>query len=116
MTQWPVILPVYPLLENYVEKVPSTSIRTEMEQGPAKVRQRTTAGVRQMSLSYFLNKEQIEALDNFYITGLKGGSVSFDFTHPRNDADIKCRFVSPPEYKAANGNYFKVNIELEILP
>lgn len=116
MTSWPQILPVYPLIENYLETVSDTAIRTEMEQGPAKIRQRTTAGVRKLSLSYFLNKEQIEALDEFYITELGGGSLSFDFIHPRNDADIKCRFVSPPEYKAANGNYFKVNIELEMLP
>jgi len=116
MTIWPQTLPLYPLLENYVETVPNTSIRTEMEQGPAKVRQRTTAGVRKLSLSYFLSKEQISELDEFYITGLKGGSMAFDFIHPRNDSDISCRFVSPPEYKAANGSYFKVNIELEILP
>jgi len=116
MTTWPTTLPTYPLLDNYVETVPETVIRTEMDQGPAKIRRKTTAGVRKLNVSYFLNKEQVAALDEFYLTTLKGGALEFDFVHPRNSSDIVCRFTAPPEYKAANGNYFEVNLELEILP
>ena len=87
-----------------------------MEQGPAKVRQRTTAGVRNLSLGYLLSKSQIDDLELFYKTTLKGGSLSFDFTHPREAVTVSCRFVAPPQYSASNGNFFKVNIDLEILP
>ena len=45
MTSWPATLPVSPLLDGFIETVPETIIRTDMDQGPAKTRQRTTAGV-----------------------------------------------------------------------
>jgi len=116
MTTWPTDLPTYPLLENYSETIESNTIRTEMEQGPDKLRQRTSAVVRKISVSYFLNKEQVDILDKFYLNDLKTGALAFQFVHPRNSADVDCRFVSPPKYQAANGNYYKVNLELEILP
>jgi hypothetical protein len=116
MTTWPVTLPAYPLLEGFQESVPDTTIRTDMEQGPAKVRQRTTAGVRKMSLSYLMSKTQVAALESFYLTTLQGGALAFDFTHPRSNVTVSCRFAKPPEYGSGNGNYFRVSIEMEALP
>ncbi len=116
MTTWPITLPAYPLLEKYAEAMPSTSIRTDMDSGPAKIRQRTTAGVRQLSVGYLLSKSQVSDLEGFYSETLKGGSLSFEFTHPRDDTTVLCRFVEPPSYNATNGDYFNVSIGLEILP
>ena len=116
MTTWPNTLPTYPLIENFQEGVANTSIRTEMDQGPAKVRQRTTAAVSNLSLSYLLNKSQITDLETFYKTTLKGGTLSFDFVHPRAGTTVSCRFISPPQYGAGNGNFFRVILELEVMP
>ncbi len=113
---WPSTLPAYPLLEKYSEAMPNTTIRTDMEAGPAKVRQRTTAGVRRLSVGYLLSKQQVSALEEFYAETLKGGSLSFEYTHPRDDATVSCRFVEPPSYNAANGDYFNVSVSLEVLP
>lgn len=116
MTAWPNSLPAYPLLDGFQETVPKTVIRTDMEQGPAKVRLRTTAAVRKMSLNYLMSKAQVTALETFYLATLQGGALAFDFTHPRSNAYVSCRFVKPPEYITTNGNFFKVSIELEVLP
>ncbi len=116
MASWPNSLPAYPLIDGFHETVPKTVIRTEMEQGPAKVRLRTTAAVRVMSVHYLMNKSQIETLETFYLATLQGGAIAFDFTHPRNDGLVSCRFIKPPEYSTSNGNYFKVSIELEVMP
>lgn len=116
MTTWPIALPAYPLLDNFQESVPNTVIRTDMEQGPAKVRQRTTAAVRKMSLAYLMSKTQVTALETFYLTTLQGGALAFDFIHPRSNTTVSCRFTKPPEYGAGNGNYFRVAIEMEVLP
>jgi len=116
MSTWPVSLPSYPLVNGFSESIPETTVRTEMDQGPAKIRQRTTASIRKMQMSFLLNKTQTQALDTFYITTLNGGSTSFTFTHPRTDASISCRFTQPPEYTSTNGDYFNAGIELEILP
>lgn len=116
MPTWPGTLPIAPLLDNFRETVPDTVLRTEMEQGPAKLRQRTMAAVRTLAVSYLLDKTQVTALETFYLTTLSGGITPFDFAHPRTAATVSCRFVKPPEYTTTNGNFFKTTLELEILP
>jgi hypothetical protein len=116
MTTWPNTLPAYPLIDGFHETAPNTVIRTDMEQGPAKVRLRTTAAIRTLALSYLMNKAQVTALETFYLATLQGGALSFDFTHPRSNAVVSCRFTRPPEYVTSNGNFFKVAMELEVLP
>ncbi|MFH1158064.1 MAG: hypothetical protein V1721_04170 [Pseudomonadota bacterium] len=116
MTTWPASLPASPLLDSFRETVPDSVIRTSMEQGPAKLRRRTTAAVRVLSVAYLMSKDQVTALETFYLTTLQGGSFPFDFTHPRTGATVSCRFVKPPEYGSGNGSFFRVTVELEILP
>ena len=116
MPQWPASLPASPLLDGFQETPPVTVIRTEMEQGPAKVRQRTTAAVRRLSLSYILSSDQMMVLDDFFTLTLGGGALAFDYIQPRTGNSVSCRFVKPPEYSAANGPYFKAALTLEILP
>jgi hypothetical protein len=116
MTTWPDTLPAYPLLDGFRETAPNTVIRTDMEQGPSKVRLRTTAAVRTMTLSYLMSKTQVTALETFYLAALQGGALPFDFTHPRSNGAVSCRFTRPPEYVASNGSFFKVALELEVLP
>lgn len=116
MTSWPSQLPAYPLLDGFRESVPDTAIRTDMEQGPAKVRLRTTAAVSRLSCAYLMSKAQVTALDTFYQAGLQGGALSFEFLHPRRNVTVMARFVRPPEYAAGNGGFFRVSAELEILP
>ncbi|MBU6475063.1 MAG: hypothetical protein KGL10_09665 [Alphaproteobacteria bacterium] len=116
MTAWPSTLPAAPLAKNFQEIAPATVIRTDMDTGPAKVRQRTTAGVGELQATYFLSAAQTETLDDFYATTLAGGALGFDYTHPRTGALLTCRFVSPPEYTAVNGAYYEAAVALEVLP
>ena len=116
MTTWPNTLPPAPLLGGFHETVPNSTIRTDREQGPAKVRQRTTAAVRSLSVQYLMSKAQIDTLETFYQTTLQGGAYSFTFTHPRTGNAVTCRFTKPPEYTTTNGNFFHVAVDLEVLP
>jgi hypothetical protein len=116
MTTWPDTLPAAPLLENFQELLPETAIRTDMDTGPAKVRQRTTAGVGMLMVNYLLSVAETVVLDAFYRTPLSGGTTAFDYTHPRTGATLSCRFAEPPEYAPVNGNYFKATLTLEVLP
>jgi len=116
MPSWPTTLPAYPLIDGFRETVPDAAIRTNMEQGPAKVRLRTTAATRSFTLSYLMNRAQLSALETFYLATLQGGSLAFDFTHPRQNVVVSCRFTRPPEYMTTNGDFFKVSIDLEVLP
>lgn len=113
---WPITLPAAPLAEGYRETPPVTALRTDMEQGPAKLRPRTTAGTGSIEARYLLGKTQLAALDIFYRDTLAGGALSFAITHPRTGLSVLCRFVEPPAYAAVNGFAFHAVLRLEVLP
>lgn len=115
MTIWPDTLPQSPLADGYGETAPDNTVRTEMEQGPAKIRRRGTAAVRKLRFALLLDAAQVETLDDFYAETLAGGALAFTFPQPRGDGTVQCRFVKPPEYGAA-GKAFRAAMELEVLP
>jgi hypothetical protein len=113
---WPETLPASPLLDGLQETLPDNILRSEAEQGPAKLRRRSTSAVRGLTLAYLLAQEQISALEAFYLDTLAGGAVSFTHTHPRTGNGITCRFKKPPSYSPLNPGYYRAVIELEVLP
>lgn len=116
MPVWPITLPTAPLLDGFIETTPETIIRSEMDAGPAKVRNRTTAGVRKFSMAFILDKIQTATFDSFYLNDLSGGTNSFDFEHPRTGETLSLRLTKPPRYNAQNARYFRVSLEAESLP
>lgn len=116
MTVWPVSLPASPLLDSFSETAPLTAIRTEMDQGPAKLRQRTTAGPRNLRMAFLMTAAQVQTVDDFYTDTLKGGALAFDFAHPRTAEVLSMRFLGAPTYTPAGSGYFRISFEAEILP
>lgn len=116
LPMWPSDLPTAPLVERYQETFADTSLRTKMEQGPAKLRQRTTAGVSELALSYLVSGAQAESLEEFYQDTLAGGSLAFSYQHPRRSTTVTARFRKPPQLTPRNGQYYLARLELEILP
>lgn len=116
MPIWPAGLPQAPLVNQYQETLADTAIRTKMDQGPAKTRQRTTAGTTDIVVSYLLSRAQTQLLDDFFLTELGGGSLGFTYPHPRREVPVTARFRKPPQLAARNGQYYTVRLELEILP
>lgn len=113
---WPETLPSAPLVEHYQENFPDTVIRSKMEQGPAKTRQRTTAGVAELTVNYLLSRTQVAALEGFFAETTSGGSQSFIFRHPRREVDVVARFRKPPTLTPRNAQYYLAKLELEVLP
>ena len=91
-------------------------VRTKMDAGPAKLRRRFTAGVRTLELPLVLSDAQVQALDTFFVTDTAGGSLRFDYAHPRTGAVIKCRFVAPPKYDLIAPSRWRATLQLEVLP
>lgn len=116
MPSWPADLPAKPLVDHYQENIGDTVIRSKMDQGPAKTRQRSSAGVSELTVSYLLSGAQTGVLETFYMTTLAGGSARFAYIHPRRDVEVSARFRKPPQLVACNGQYYTVRLELEILP
>lgn len=117
MATWPNTLPAYPEGENYQEQAPNTLIRTSMDAGPPKVRQRYTAGVRNFTMTWMLTKAQVDTLDTFYVSTLAGGSLSFTgLNHPRKGTAATFRFVEPPSYAYLGPDTWRASTKMEILP
>ena len=98
--------------ENYSEKTPNNTIRSDMGVGPAKVRRRTVLNVREVSFSMALTDEELGLFDDFY---QENEPVIFSFDNPRTNLQDTARFKEPPTY-ARNESMWSVNVTLEILP
>lgn len=116
MPSWPLTLPSSPLVEGFRETPPDTVLRSPMDQGPAKLRRRTAAGTKALSLTYMLTRAQVDTLMDFFNDTLAGGALAFDFTHPVNGATLSCRFRQMPAWAPANAEFFRAAIELEVMP
>lgn len=116
MVTWPNTLPASPLLDGFVETVPETVIRSKMDTGPDKVRQRTTAGIRKFNMSFIMSKTETSIFDSFYLSDLNGGAQAFDFIHPRTGETLSLRLTKPPAYVAQNSKYFRITLDAEALP
>lgn len=116
MADWPLTLPTAPLLDRFQETLADTALRTSMEQGPAKLRQRTTAGVALLDMTYLLTGAQAATLEGFYKTTLAGGTLAFAFLHPRRLESVQARFRKPPRLVPRGGQHYMASVELEVLP
>jgi len=115
MLVWPVSLPQAPLI-GHVERAPDLVVRTTMDAGPDKVRRRFTAGVRPLTMTMIVDESQFSTLDDFFVTTLAGGVLSFDLTVPSTGLTERMRFVGPPEYVLATPTKWRVRLDLEVLP
>ncbi len=114
---WPWSLPQRPLAQGFNERAPDTAIRTQMEAGPPKVRRRFTAGIRTMDMQLRVDADQVATLDTFYDATLAGGTLRFDWLHPRTGGALTYRFVEPPSYTpVARGRVWTATLKLESLP
>lgn len=116
MLHWPETLPIHPLLSGYREMPDDTILRSEMDTGPAKLRQRSTTSTSKIHLQFLVNAVQLSAFRDFYENDLSGGSLAFIFHHPTKEVDVICRFAAPYEITAVNGVFHRVQAVLEVMP
>lgn len=112
---WPEDLPQSPLSDGFQETLPDNTLRSKMEQGPAKLRRRGTDASGKITMLFLLSAAQCTSLDIFYQNTLSGGSLRFCFKHPRRQHNVMCRMMQPPEYIALNGGYYRAKIVMEVL-
>jgi hypothetical protein len=118
MDDWPSSLPQAPLEAAYNEMAPDMAVRTEMDAGPAKVRRRFTAAPRPFpGIEFSLTFAQYATFDDFYVTTLQGGALSFNWQHPITGASATFRFMPPPpRYRLGASTEMIATVSLELLP
>ena len=115
---WPVGLPTKPE-KTFSENIGLNIIRTPMDQGPAKVRYRSNRP-QILNVEYVLTVAQVATLETFMYTTTKGVK-RFNFLHPRTNQTVEVRVVSQQSgdlftAKYLTPNYYRVSLQLEILP
>jgi hypothetical protein len=114
---WPATLPQVIWAEGYGESPADVLLRTSMDTGPAKVRRRSTAGVRPVTGKIKLISSELDIFLEFYNTTLLSGSLRFSWTEPRdNSIPVEMRFAELPEISAIDPGTYEVGMKLEILP
>lgn len=116
---WPSSLPQGFDGEGYSETLPDLALASKTEVGPAMVRRRATAGVRLIAGKLPpVTVEQLDTLEDFYLTTLKGGTLRFRWTVQRAvSGELEYRFVAgkPPRWEIKGGTII-VSLDLEVLP
>ena len=113
---WPVLLPAFSIVENFTEQPADGTIRTPMEEGPAKVRQNPNPVPGVIRFSKRLSTEQTNILDQFYTLTLAKGVLTFQEYHPRTGILTTFRFKAPPTYQHISGPQWMAAMELELMP
>jgi len=94
----------------------NTTVRSENEVGPAKVRQRFTKAINGFSGSIELDIDDFVTLETFYDTTLSGGSKTFMYDHPYTLVSTEFRFLKPYSISPTGGRFQRVSFEWEQIP
>jgi len=116
MPTWPSSLPDNPIQDGYEEARKDGRVRTQMDAGPPKVRRRFTAVVTEFPVRFHMRSSEVNTLEDFWETDLEGGTLRFDWTHPRKDTALQFRFVEPYTVQSLGGTLYEVSATLEVLP
>ncbi len=115
MAAWPGTLPQNFQVSGYAERGADNIIRTTMDVGPDKVRQRTVSNVRTVKGTMWLTPAQYTELRTFFEVTHQYGALTFtkDDEHGINRT---WRFVTPPVYNTLGPENWQVKLDLEEMP
>ncbi len=112
---WPSNLPQELLQNGFNNSFPNTLVRTQMDEGPDKVRRWGTAAIEPVKGQLILDFDEYGYLRTFYDTTLDGGAEKFNWVHPITKVAVEFRFVLPPVITSI-GIQFLASLDLEITP
>lgn len=113
---WPSQLQQFMNSDGFDYKIGDTTVRSDNDTGPAKIRRRFTVPVDTMSTGIVMTYDQWDVLNEFYNVDLNGGVNRFEWTHPFSGDTVEFRFLEAPTMRPLGGNNFVVSLRLEIMP
>lgn len=121
MASWPGTLP-QTILATATRTRQSGRVRSSMDSGPAKQRQRLTAVTKNYDAQIILTGAQLTTFNTFYETTIGNGTDSFTWTDPFTGSSETLRFREDPQETilkpdaTANDRLYSVTLPLEVLP
>lgn len=115
---WPLSLQQYVNSDSFQYQIGDTTIRSETDIGPAKVRRRFTKSVDTMTVSIWVDAAGYSTVYNLFDIDLNGGAGVLLFTHPITLATLRLRFTAPPVFApvSSGANTFNCVMQFEVLP
>ena len=96
MANWPTTLQDKVNQAGFRKAFGSTTIRSNVDVGAAKVRRRYTKGIDQYTVNVNLALDEYDTFVNFYDTTINGGVDTFEFLNPLTNTVETFRFVGQP--------------------
>lgn len=119
---WPATLPQALQVSDLEETFPDMLLRSEVDAGPAIVRRRFTAAPQPIAGSLKMTRAQLALFYSFYVDTIGGGSLAFEWKHPRTAVTQDFRFTAPPAVRPYSPrfddatDYWTVSMALETVP
>lgn len=106
---WPASLPQEPLVDGFSESPADVTIRSELNNGITKTRQRFSGGAESIRVRYDMSEGQLEIFREFERFTLQNRSLPFTHTHPRDFFNaISTAFGSCLKCSVARKSYAEV--------
>lgn len=116
MDTWPAELQQKLLVENFEYRPGKTTLRTDMDIGPAKVRSRFTDAVDVYTCAVYLDFDEVAIFKTFYKTTLNNGVNQFEFEDPFTEEVTAFRFAEDPIIRPLGGRTFQLSMVWERMP
>ena len=117
MAGWPSNLPQEMDQEGFRRGGPENVIRSQVDAGPNKTRQRFTAAPYPLRGSMTVTGAQHDQFWDFFSDQIADGAISFSFPKPREPATaITVKFNTTPQSAAARGDNFILSLDLLVMP
>lgn len=113
---WPITLQEKLSVVNFGIEYGDTTLRSEMDIGLAKVRNRYTKGVDLINGSIYADMDEVVIFESFYKDTLANGSLIFTFPDPITQVDTDFRFKGAPRITPLGGLEFSITFQWERLP
>lgn len=116
MATWPASLPQELNAQGFNYTKQDQLIRTEMDAGPTFVRRRFTAAMEQFGGSVIVDATQYSTFWTFFDNTINGGVDEFTWVHPVTGSAADVRFAAVPSVASITGGFYRLSVQLEILP
>lgn len=115
--RWPDLLPTFSIRQQYLKGFADNVIRSDLNTGRMLRRQRATVQVLPFSVSFEMTNAELNTFENFFDNDLAGGALSFSYTDPRTEENLRVAFRNPPRPPRVVGyDSYLITLTLEILP
>lgn len=115
MATFPAALPM-PQIEGYNGQQDMAFIRTEMEAGSQRQRQRFSAANTQLNVTWQFSSSEMATFKTFFDATINRGSDFFTYTLDigGGDTTYDARFIQPYQFSRIQGNRWIVSSVLEL--